>query len=132
MADVFLVSTGWYEDYTILDVFDSRPAAEKYLTQLGSDDHPEVSRMTVRSAGYEIPMWMGRCTKLHPLSGQVVGSVPDRTHPQPDPRMRETNSQTWTRKGVWEVYTNGDATKVPEVHAEAVAAKQAEIQGEKE
>lgn len=134
MTDVYVVTTGHYSDYTIVQVFADEPSADKYAELLNAQSpytHADVGAYTLRGPDFQMPYWAGHTTTIN-HSGEIT-KFEQRSHPdEAGSHLNEAKTRvTGGRLPLepHEVYTQGDATRVPQAHSDAVAKLRAEVMG---
>ncbi|MGW6920877.1 hypothetical protein ACWGA9_06270 [Streptomyces sp. NPDC054950] len=134
-ATVYVVEQGEYEDQVVVQVFvgdGAKEAADAFaeLCNRGlkyKDTY--VTEFTGRTAGWKAPWRLRLVTTLGTLTGKVMSATDELTVDVTAEYVGKVKSHTAFIRGCWRVITSGDATLVKAAHAEAVAAKKAEIIG---
>lgn len=134
MSKVYVVTTGWYSDYTIREVFSDEATARKLVDALNAESayaRAEVEEYDVLSAEFQPLRVEFRCTDVSP-SGEVSEpyiSSKVETRDTFKGRANTTVSEPNRMSRSWRVGTNGPADVVPQAHSDAVAKLRAELMG---
>lgn len=128
---VYVVTSGWYEDYRIEAVCADEPTALALAAQMNSTD--DYARADVAEFAVRAPGWVpGHASFMHTWLNPRNGAVQrNQSSTSLDIRGEEEGATTdiSLAAGLWHVRTRGDCRLVPPAHEEAVAAKRAEITG---
>ncbi|MET9425624.1 hypothetical protein ABZY06_33805 [Streptomyces sp. NPDC006540] len=133
MANAYVVTQGSYSDYRIVKVFSDEGAANRLAESLnrqgGYGDDAEVEVHEMGDADWSPGQYMMREAHLAIISGDVLDRFERTRIDVTGEYAGHTNSDVQLRMGYWRVWTSGDAERVPQAHADAVARKRAEIIG---
>lgn len=131
-AKAYVVVSGSYSDYQIHKIFGSKPAAEKLVTPMQREQSysdAEIEEHDLCGDDWKPGMFMGRTSYVN-LQGEVTGEEQRTSSDVRDEYKGRSTSRVdehakWSRR----VYTYGDAERVPQAHADAVAKLRAELMG---
>lgn len=134
MSDVYAVSQGSYSDYGIVQMFGDELSAQNFADQINADRpyaEARVETYVLRGPDFKMPRWAGWTTEIN-HRGEITKKE-ERSHLDEDGSY-DGKVQTHVRGGVqalesYEVYTHGEAARVPRAHADAVAKLRAELMG---
>ncbi|MFB8071114.1 hypothetical protein [Streptomyces californicus] len=128
MSEIYVVSSGSYSDYRIVQIFGDEESAEAFAAKIYDGD---VTAHTLRGPDFKMPRWSGRTTVIS-ATGDIV-----------EAKERSENDESGFYEGQvlsrvaggvlplepYEVHTHGEAARVPQAHADAVAKLRAEVLG---
>jgi hypothetical protein len=128
----YLVTSGTYSDYHVHQIFSHKRAAERFRDKINGGTYSSGARVEtfrVRDQEWVPTTWLGRTSIVSTETGDVLETA-DRTGLDKDGDYTG-KSTTTTRRLIRkvEVYTHGDATRVPQAHSDAVAKLRAEVLG---
>lgn len=129
--NVYGVHLHAYGDYVLAQVFTTRPAADALADLLNSvdDAFATVAVYPKRDDSFVLSWWLELTTVVH--SDGTCDETQERRHPDAVAHhvgvIREDVSVT--APGAWTVITHGDASLVPQAHADAIAKLLAEADG---
>lgn len=132
MADVFLVTSGEYEDYKILQAFTDRATAGHFADEYNRGrewNKAVVEPIPLRDAGWKPGTRVTLVTELALISGDVITNQAYRSVDWASEYEGDVRSTDQQRTRRWEVRTHGDARNAQAAHDDAVALVQAQIRG---
>lgn len=122
--DVYVVTTGEYDDYRIAQVFRNEDDAKRMVEMLGTDADVEV--MPLRDSKWTPGRYMMQTTTVD-LAGNIVGQHETTRIDAADGYRGTARSNTQAVGGTYRAWTYGDAERVPQVHAAAVDQIRAQL-----
>ncbi|OSC76513.1 hypothetical protein B5180_01790 [Streptomyces sp. BF-3] len=128
MSTVYAVSRGSYSDYRVVQIFGDEESAKEFAGKIYDGN---VEAYTLCGPDFKMPRWSGRTTIVS-HTGDVI-ETGERSENNEDGSY-EGQVQTRVSGGrlplePYEVYTHGEAERVPQAHADAVAKLRAEVMG---
>jgi len=131
-AKAYVVTSGSYSDYQIHKVFGSKAAAERCVAILQREQSysdAEIEEYDLCGDDWKPGKFMSRTSYVN-LQGAVTGEEQRVSSDVRDEYKGRSTSRVdehaeWSRR----VYTYGDAERVPQAHADAVAKLRAELMG---
>lgn len=130
MSDnVYAVHLNAYGDFRLAQIFTTRRDADAFTSLLNEADDDAFATVVVypkRDGAFALPWWMMRTTVVH------SDGTRDETREQwrPDAVAQYVQSAytevSRTASGTWVVTTHGDASLVPQAHADAIAKAEAD------
>lgn len=131
---VYAVSHGTYSDYRIVQIFGDEDSAKKFADAMNAGDSyadADVEEYTLRGPDFRMPRWAGQTTVVD-HAGEIM-KTEGRTHTDEDGSYegKVLTRVTGGRMALepYEVYTHGEAARVPQAHSDAVAKLRAELMG---
>ncbi|MFE5828721.1 hypothetical protein ACFQ8W_00370 [Streptomyces sp. NPDC056508] len=134
MSKVYIVTKGSYSDYRICQVFADRATADAFREQLAAANcyaDADVEEYELRESGFTLTHSAGKVTKVGRDGAATL--VHEWSFTDEDGEYEDQVSSSVAGSGTfldpYEVFTRGDARKVPQAHSDAVAKLRAEVMG---